>query len=246
MCFKFQSAPKFAAFESPQALRASVPTPIGPSGHFPLTGEIGPLCPRGAAFGALFIQLSHIERQLIASGRISRELQRAVGGEAGKAGRCERIVDLIACGLRVELLQRVVQKLPRGGGKRFIGGSSAPCAVEGQHGQIKLAERQIIDRAGAGFRPHVQGNADQTAVLCRVAEVWTVFRVVDDLKAELRCGRPCAVVIQLPAQKALRAVNVVVIFRELPHSQIAGMRRLVSLEAHKHRRCQQRQYRCGP
>ena len=26
----------------------SVPTPIGPSGHFPLTGGIGPLCPRGA------------------------------------------------------------------------------------------------------------------------------------------------------------------------------------------------------
>ena len=31
---------------------ASVPTPIGPSGHFPLTGGIGPLCPRGAFGGA--------------------------------------------------------------------------------------------------------------------------------------------------------------------------------------------------
>ena len=48
ICSKFQSAPKFAAFESHQALRASVPTPIGPSGHFPLIGGIGPLCPRGA------------------------------------------------------------------------------------------------------------------------------------------------------------------------------------------------------
>ena len=27
---------------------ASVPTPFGPSGHFPLTGGIGPLSPRGA------------------------------------------------------------------------------------------------------------------------------------------------------------------------------------------------------
>ena len=26
----------------------SVPTPFGPSGHFPLIGGIGPLCPRGA------------------------------------------------------------------------------------------------------------------------------------------------------------------------------------------------------
>ena len=48
ICSKIQSAPKFAAFESLQALRASIPTPIGPSGHFPLTGGIGPLCPRGA------------------------------------------------------------------------------------------------------------------------------------------------------------------------------------------------------
>ena len=39
-------------FESPQALRASIPTPIGPSGHFPLIGGIGPLCPRGAFVGA--------------------------------------------------------------------------------------------------------------------------------------------------------------------------------------------------
>ena len=28
----------------------SVPTPFGPSGHFPLIGGIGPLCPRGAFF----------------------------------------------------------------------------------------------------------------------------------------------------------------------------------------------------
>ena len=48
MCYKFQSAPKYVTFESPQALRASVPTPFGPSGHFPLTGGIGPLRPRGA------------------------------------------------------------------------------------------------------------------------------------------------------------------------------------------------------
>ena len=43
ICYKFQSAPKFAAFESPQARWASVPTPFGPSGHFPLIGGIGPL-----------------------------------------------------------------------------------------------------------------------------------------------------------------------------------------------------------
>ena len=48
MGYRYQSAPKFVTFESPQALRASVPTPIGPSGHFPLIGGIGPLCPRGA------------------------------------------------------------------------------------------------------------------------------------------------------------------------------------------------------
>ena len=48
ICCKVQSAPKFAAFESPQALWASVPTPFGPSGHFPLIGGIGPLRPRGA------------------------------------------------------------------------------------------------------------------------------------------------------------------------------------------------------
>ena len=48
ICYKFQSAPKFAAFESLQALRASVPTPFGPSGHFPLTGGIGSLGTRGA------------------------------------------------------------------------------------------------------------------------------------------------------------------------------------------------------
>ena len=48
ICFKFQSAPSYAAFESPQALRASVPTLFGPSGHFPLIGGIGPLSPRGA------------------------------------------------------------------------------------------------------------------------------------------------------------------------------------------------------
>ena len=51
---KIQSAPKYAAFESPQALRASVPTPIGPSGHFPLIGGIGPLSPRGAGFDCVY------------------------------------------------------------------------------------------------------------------------------------------------------------------------------------------------
>ena len=30
----------------------SVPPPFGPSGHFPLIGGIGPLCPRGAFVGA--------------------------------------------------------------------------------------------------------------------------------------------------------------------------------------------------
>ena len=30
----------------------SIPTSIGPSGHFPLIGGIGPLCPRGAFVGA--------------------------------------------------------------------------------------------------------------------------------------------------------------------------------------------------
>ena len=45
---KVQSAPKFITFESPQALRASIPTLFGPSGHFPLIGGIGPLSPRGA------------------------------------------------------------------------------------------------------------------------------------------------------------------------------------------------------
>ena len=48
ICCKVQSAPKFAAFEFPQALWASVPTLFGPSGHFPLIGGIGPLRPRGA------------------------------------------------------------------------------------------------------------------------------------------------------------------------------------------------------
>ena len=52
ICSKIQSAPKFAAFESLQALRASVPTLFGPSGHFPLIGGIGPLSPRGAFAGA--------------------------------------------------------------------------------------------------------------------------------------------------------------------------------------------------
>ena len=33
--YKLRTAPKYAAFESPQALRASVPTLFGPSGHFP-------------------------------------------------------------------------------------------------------------------------------------------------------------------------------------------------------------------
>ena len=42
----------------------------------------------------------------------------------GEAGRGEGIVDLIACGLCVKLLQRLVQQLPRGGGKRFVGRSS--------------------------------------------------------------------------------------------------------------------------
>ena len=51
-CCKFQSTTKPAAFESPQALRASITTPFGPSGHFPLIGGIGPLCPRGAFVGA--------------------------------------------------------------------------------------------------------------------------------------------------------------------------------------------------
>ena len=51
ICGKVQSTLKFVTFESPQALRASVPTPFGPTGHF-LTGGIGPLCPRGAFVGA--------------------------------------------------------------------------------------------------------------------------------------------------------------------------------------------------
>ena len=34
----------------------SVPTPFGPTGHFPLTGGIDPLCPRGA-LGTLHIGL---------------------------------------------------------------------------------------------------------------------------------------------------------------------------------------------
>ena len=69
---------------------------------------------------------------------------------------------------------------------------------------------------------------------------------MNDLKAELRCGRPCAVVIQLPAQEALCAVNIVVIFRKLPHGQVAGMRWLAGLEAHKYCCSQRRQNRCGP
>ena len=58
ICCGFQSAPKFAAFESPQALWASVPTPFGPSGHFPLIGGIGPLCPRGAGYIQIFLSCS--------------------------------------------------------------------------------------------------------------------------------------------------------------------------------------------
>ena len=69
---------------------------------------------------------------------------------------------------------------------------------------------------------------------------------MDNLEAKLRCGRPCAVVIQFPAQKALRAVNVVVIVRKLPHGQITCIRRPVGFEAHKHRCGQQRQNRRGP
>ena len=46
------SAPKYAAFRSPQALRASVPTPFGPTGHFPLIGGIDPLRPWGALVAA--------------------------------------------------------------------------------------------------------------------------------------------------------------------------------------------------
>ena len=52
VCCRYQSAAKFVMFESPQALRASVPTLFGPSGYFPLIGGIGPLCPRGAFVGA--------------------------------------------------------------------------------------------------------------------------------------------------------------------------------------------------
>ena len=69
ICCKIQSAPKFAAFESPQALRASVPTPIGPSGHFPLIGGIGSLCPRGAfgayEFAADFRKCSYIDKCIV-------------------------------------------------------------------------------------------------------------------------------------------------------------------------------------
>ena len=69
ICCKFQSAPKYVTFEFPQALRASVPTPIGPSGHFPLIGGIGPLCPRGA-FGAYefaedFRKCSYIDKCIV-------------------------------------------------------------------------------------------------------------------------------------------------------------------------------------
>ena len=106
----------------------------------------------------LLIQLPDIEGQLIASSCAPWELQRAVVGKAGEAGRGEGIVDLIACGLRMELLQRLIQKLPRGGGKRFVGRGGAPHAVKGQNGQIELPERQVIDRAGAGFRSHVPSS----------------------------------------------------------------------------------------
>ena len=57
---KVQSTPKFVTFESPQALRASVPTPFGPSGHFPLIGGIGPLRPRGASLVRLVGADAHI------------------------------------------------------------------------------------------------------------------------------------------------------------------------------------------
>ena len=49
---KVQSALKFVTFASTSVSFADgVPTPIGPSGHFPLIGGIGPLSLRGA-FGA--------------------------------------------------------------------------------------------------------------------------------------------------------------------------------------------------
>ena len=54
----------------------------------------------------------------------------AVGGKTGETCYCERIVDSIACSLRVKFLQRLVQKLLRGSGKRLIGRSRTPCAVK--------------------------------------------------------------------------------------------------------------------
>ena len=49
ICRKVQSASEICCVRIPSVSFAdSIPTPIGPSGHFPLTGGIGPLCPRGA------------------------------------------------------------------------------------------------------------------------------------------------------------------------------------------------------
>ena len=48
---KVQSTPKFAAFESPQALRASIPTPFGPSGHSPPDRGNRPLETKGSLRG---------------------------------------------------------------------------------------------------------------------------------------------------------------------------------------------------
>ena len=49
---KIQSAPRFAAFESPQALQASVPTPFGPTGPFPPDRGNRPLVPKGSLWMA--------------------------------------------------------------------------------------------------------------------------------------------------------------------------------------------------
>ena len=48
---------KSAATSQSRLRRASIPTPFVPSGHFPLIGGIGPLCPRGAFFAAAKMQI---------------------------------------------------------------------------------------------------------------------------------------------------------------------------------------------
>ena len=49
ICRKVQSASEICCVRIPSVSFAdSIPTPIGPSGHFPLTGGIGPLGTRGA------------------------------------------------------------------------------------------------------------------------------------------------------------------------------------------------------